>query len=319
MALTNMQVFEQYFYSAATEVIDQQVALFNEASAGTIQLSTVRNVGDYSHVAEYGNISSLIRRRNPYGSGTVTAVPLSQIKKTAVKVAGGTPPVSFEPQQMSWIQRSPDEAAAVIGEQFAKAQMQDMLNTAVRSLRAATAANPQVIQDDRPNRTTFRGLNRAAGKFGDRSNALRAWVIHGSAIHDIYDNALTNAEELFSFGDIRVMQDGFGRRFVITDSPALTDIAGTDNTYATLGLVENAVSVEDNNDLFMNIETTNGSENIARTWQAEFSYNVGMKGYSWDTASGGKAPNDAALASGANWDKYVTSDKDTAGVILLTA
>jgi hypothetical protein len=42
-----------------------------------------------------------------------------------------------------------------------------------------------------------------------------------------------------------------------------------------------------------------------------------LKGYTWDEASGGKSPSDAALGTGANWDQVATSDKHTAGVITI--
>ena len=45
---------------------------------------------------------------------------------------------------------------------------------------------------------------------------------------------------------------------------------------------------------------------------------LGMGGYSWDKETGGKAPTDAALLSGANWDQFATSDKDTLGVAVET-
>jgi hypothetical protein len=43
---------------------------------------------------------------------------------------------------------------------------------------------------------------------------------------------------------------------------------------------------------------------------------MGVKGYAWDKTNGGHAPNAAALATGSNWDQYVTNIKDTAGVMV---
>ena len=63
---------------------------------------------------------------------------------------------------------------------------------------------------------------------------------------------------------------------------------------------------------------TTGKENIQTTYQAEWSYNLGLRGYAWKTESGGAAPNDTALGTGTNWEKVVTSNKDTAGVLLKT-
>lgn len=140
--------------------------------------------------------------------------------------------------------------------------------------------------------------------------------MHSTPQHDIFDQALTNTTQLFSFGTVQVREDGFGRRYVVTDSPSLSVTSGSPavTDYYTLGLVQNAIVVEDNNDFFANMETSNGTENIQRTWQAEYTFNLSMKGYTWDTTNGGKSPTDAEIATGTNWDKTATSLKDTAGV-----
>jgi hypothetical protein len=67
------------------------------------------------------------------------------------------------------------------------------------------------------------------------------------------------------------------------------------------------------------IQTANGDENIQRSIQSEWTYNLGIKGAAWDKTNGGKSPNDAALATAANWDRYATDFKDTAGVLIKAA
>jgi hypothetical protein len=62
----------------------------------------------------------------------------------------------------------------------------------------------------------------------------------------------------------------------------------------------------------------NGDENITRSWQAQWSYNVGLKGFAWDKTAGGHSPSNAALATGTNWDRFATETKDLAGVIVNT-
>jgi hypothetical protein len=322
MALTDMKVFNEYLYLAVTEVVDQQVQLFNSASAGTIMLSTKRNVGDFAMKASFAAIPGLMRRRDSYGTGDVAAVALTMLQNNSVKVAGGTVPVKWEPQQFSWIQQNPELAAAVIGEQVAKGLLQDQLNSALAALRGAVVnvgatVNYQVLTSSIADATlSLNALNSGAAKFGDRSQEIRAWAMHSKPLHDLYDKALTNSNQLFVFGDVQVREDGFGRRFIVSDSPSLSVTSGSPavTDYYTLGLVPNAVAVEDNDDFFSNVDTRNGTENIARTWQAEFTFNLSLKGYTWDTAAGGKSPTNTEIATGTNWDKTATSIKDTAGV-----
>ncbi|WP_372572907.1 major capsid protein [Ruegeria jejuensis] len=317
MALSNMQVFEQYAYGSATETIAQQVDLFNEATRGAITLVAAQNEGDYSTETFWKEIAGLTRRRDAYGSGAVAAVALAQEAHTGVKIAGGTPPIAFEPQQLSWIQKSPDEAGVVIGEQLGRGMVGDMINSAVRSAVAAVGNNAAVIHDGTAGTATRGGLVTAAGKFGDRMGDIVVWVLHSKVMTDLYGENLTNTNRLFDIGTIAVMEDGFGRPLVMTDSADLIT-TGTPDTYHTLGLSAGAVAIEDNGDLFTNIETSNGNENIARTFQAEYTFNSKVKGYSWDKANGGASPTDVELATGTNWDKVATDDKNTAGVLLNT-
>src|SRR3990172_4197399 len=313
----DLKVFNQYTYAAMTEVVAQETAKFNEASRGAIILRPAANQGDFSLEASFKAISGLIRRRNAYdqSSTAVTAAALAHLENASVKVAAGTPPIDFEPQQYTWIQQNPEQAAVVIGEQLAKAMMQDMLNAAINSTGAAINAVAALKHSATGAVADFAGLVTAAGKFGDRSAAVRAWVMHSKVMTDLHLNAVANGSQLFQFGTVAVVSDAFGRLFVITDSPNLI-VTGTPDNYRTLGLVENAVLVDQNNDFYAAIEEKTGANNIKRTYQAEWTYNLGVKGYTWDKANGGASPTDAALGTGTNWDKTATDNKDTAGVML---
>lgn len=317
----DLEVFNRQVYTAATEVVDQQVELFNANSNGTIVLrpSSV-NMGDFSMEASFKAISKLVRRRDvANGTNSVSAVRLGQLKNVSVKVASGTSPIEWERAQFAWIKQNPAQAAAVIGEQLAKGMMQDQLNVAIKGLVAAMGNNSAVVTDksaDEGGKTAITPayLAEAAGKFGDRQMDIAAWVLHSKCMNDLWQNALANAERLFVYESVAVLRDPFGRIFVMTDSP---DLLATD-VYSTLGLVEGAALVEPNNDFDAVTVDTTGKENIQTTYQAEWSYNLGLRGYAWKTAVGGAAPNDTALGTGTNWEKVVTSNKDTAGVLLKT-
>lgn len=318
MALSDLEVFSEYAYSAMTEVQDQAIDKFNAASQGTIILRSAANQGDYNDTAFWKKISGLVRRRNAYGSGAVSEKVLEHLLATSVKVAAGTPPVRIDPGMMKWIQRSPQEAGAVVGQQMAQDSLADMLNTACLVGRVAISNVAAVVNDVSATTTaTLGALNTTTSKFGDRAQAIQAWLMHSKPLFDIYGQALTNANQLFVFGNVQVRQDGFGRVFVVTDSPSLL-VAGTPNKYHTLGLSAGALVVEQNNDFTDNVETKNGDENIIRNYQAEWSYNVGVKGWAWDKTNGGSSPNDAAIGGAGNWDRYATSVKDLAGVDLIS-
>jgi len=84
-----------------------------------------------------------------------------------------------------------------------------------------------------------------------------------------------------------------------------------------LSLVNGAAVVSDGSDLITNIQTTNGKNRIETTMQADYTFGLGLKGYTWDTANGGKSPTDAELATGTNWDLLANSVKASAGVVTI--
>jgi hypothetical protein len=321
MALSDLAVFSEYTYDAMTEVLAQQVDLFNAASGGTIILAAAAHQGDYSDTAFWAAVQGLVRRRNAYGAGAVAEKNLQHLTDTMVKVAAGTPPVRVDPSQFEWIQRNQEEGGAVYGQQLAKATLADMLNTALAAYVAAVTGHADCNYDgtavgDGKLKLTF--LNEGQRLFGDRSADLRAWAMHSTNMFDLFGAALTNTEKLFTFGTVNVRTDGFGRPFIISDSDSLVDTAPNPDQYHVAGLTSAAIRVDMNGDFVQNVQTLNGDENIKRTIQSEWSYNLGIKGYAWDKTNGGKSPNDAALATGTNWDRYATSHKDTAGVLILT-
>lgn len=318
--------FNSQVYTAMTEVADQQVNAFNEQGNDALMLvPSSKNMGDFTIEASFKLIAGLVRRRDVNnGTTAVTAKRLEQLKKASVKVAAGTPPITFEPAQYRWILESPERAAIMIGEQLATAMVQDQLNAAIRSLVAAMLGNSDVNNDISAatvKTASIASLTDTAAKFGDRMASIRAWVVHSKVMNDIWQNAIANAGQLFRFGDVAIMTDQFGRRFIVTDSPALSVTSGSGSTaatsYYTLGLAEQAALVEPNNDFDATMVDSTGKENIQRTYQAEWSFNVGLLGYGWDTAAtSASCPNDTALGTSANWKKTATSNKDTAGVIL---
>lgn len=322
MALSDLTVFSEQAYSAATELLAYQYDLFNAASAGTIVLGDAAHMGDFSETAMFGLLGKIVRRRNPYGDSTQTPTALRHINEVSVKVAAGTQPVSLDRAWFDWIKQSPAVAGAALGQQLAQQMVADMVDTAVGASVSAISQNANLVYDatgKTVNSASWKGLLRASALFGDQSSAIQAWVMRSETMVDLYAKGLDNNERLFSFGTVNVMRDPFGRIMVIADNPRLIgsqQVGGAaKNVYNVLGLTSGAITVQRNGDYNDNTDTRNGGENIATTYQAEWSYQLALKGYAWDKESGGKAPTDAALMVATNWDQYVTSERNTSGVL----
>lgn len=327
MALSDLAVFTEYTYAATVQVVAQQVALFNEAAQGTFILRAANHAGDFSDTAFWQRLNGLVRRRNAYGSGNIPVINMSMLTDSMVKIAAGTPVVQMDPGQFAWINASPEEAGALMGQQLAQDMIRDMFNVAVSALIASHVQVASLVKDQTAvgdGKMSMANFNVAQAVYGDRWQNIRAWVMHSAPMFGLFGNALTNNERLYDFGTLNVRNDPFGRPFIVSDAPALyvppgaNPVANPANYY-TLGVTPGAVLVDQNDDFIDNWDTSNGKENIARTYQAEWSYNLGVKGFSWDKTNGGKSPTDAALVSAGSWDRVAGyNDRDLGAVLIKT-
>lgn len=317
MALTDMKVFNEYIKQSTVETVAQMVDAFNTASNGAIRLTTQGVDGDFLQESMWKGLHSARRRVDRYATNAAASTTaLAQLQQNSVKIAGGFGPILWEPAQLSWIEKAPAEAIEVISRNLAEAIVQDQLNTAVAALVAAIGNNAAVVNDvSATGGVTYAAINAAHAKFGDASGQLVAQVMTGEVFHKLIGQNLANAQQLFEAGNVTVVNI-LNRPVVVTDAPALF-AAGTPNKQMVLSLADSAAVVHDGGDIVTNIDNTNGKERIETTFQADFAYALGLRGYAWDVVNGGKSPTDAEIATGSNWDKFVTSNKDTAGVLTI--
>ncbi|EWC39552.1 major capsid protein [Stutzerimonas stutzeri] len=322
MALSDMKVFNEYLKNTTIETLAQDVEKFNAASAGAIRLTTQGIDGDFLQESFWAGLHGAQRRVDRYAAnGAQSATALSQKQYDAVKVAGGFGPILWEPSQLSWIQKSPEEALEVISRNLSEAIVADQLNTVIAALVAAISNQAAAVNDVSATAgVTYAAINAAHAKFGDASGRLVAQVMNGVTFHDLIGKNLTNAQQLFRAGDVTIV-DILGKAVIVTDSPALYSAAvatpAAPAKQRVLSLADGAGMVMDGSDLITNIETSNGKGRIETTFQADYSFGLALRGYTWDTANGGKSPTDAELATGSNWDLVADSIKASAGVITI--
>ncbi|GHC52408.1 hypothetical protein GCM10010096_25630 [Alcaligenes pakistanensis] len=319
MSLSQMEVFNKYFMPATIETLAQMVDKFNAASNGSIVLTTEGFEGDFVMTSFFRNLSNARRRVDRYGTNNaVTPVDLSQDKFVAVKIAGGFGPVRYEPSQMTWLNKPTAEGVEVASRAFAELLLQDQLNTVIAALVAAIGNQGAAATVDvsASKKVDYLTVNESHALFGDHSSQIVAQVMDGIQYHNFIALNLANAQTLFQAGNVRVV-DILGRPSVVTDAPALfTAAAGEDAAKRrVLSLTTGAALVRDPRNLVSNVETSNGKERIETTLQIDYDFTVGLKGYAWDMANGGKSPTDSEIATGSNWDLVVSSIKHSAGVM----
>ena len=315
MSLSQMQVFNSYLMPVLAEIYPQEIQKFNAASNGAIVLQSAGFDGDFFRESFYNALHSAQRRVDRYAAqASAAATDLTQSQQSMVKVAGGFGPIRYEPSQMSWLNKPTQEGIEVAARMFAEALLADQLNTAVAAGVAAIGNVAALVNDVSASaKITHSALNSTDALFGDMSQRLVARIMTGLQYHTLIGENITNATDLFKSDTVRIV-DILGKAIVVTDVPALR-VTGTPNKQKVLTLVAGGIMVSDSGDLITNIETKNGQTRIETTMQSDYTFGLGIKGFTWDETNGGKSPTDAELATGANWDKVKTSVKECAGVL----
>ena len=228
MSLTQMQVFNDYIMKATIETLDQYLEAFNAASRGAIVLSPDGFTGDFLQESFFQTLAAAQRRVDRYAAnGAAPITDLAELKNSSVKVAGGFGPVRYEPSQMTWLERPTAQGVEVASRAFAEILLKDQLNTAIAALVAAITAQSAAVNDISATLGISQAaLNNTHAKFGDASQNLVTQVMQGTTYHKLIGQALTNSEQLFHAGNVRVI-DILGKVSVVTDAPALMQ-AGVD-------------------------------------------------------------------------------------------
>ena len=308
------EIINKLIYGAYWQMLSYNTQLFNEKSNGGLLLSTGPAIqGDYEKQSFFNRLSGLIRDRDITSDATVSAIDFSMDDISRVKYAKGTPPVRIDDHRWQWIAKSPQEASAQIGKQLAEETIADNLAMAVNALVGAnTNVGATLTYDGTGATCSLAGLTNAAHLWGDRASQVRCWLMHSKTFNDLQIAALTNANVLFKFGDVSIVADQLGRPFIVSDLASLV-YTSTGTKYHVLGLGEGAVQIEAGNDFESSIVTANGSENILRTFQAQWTNNIGLKGFGWNTSV--VRPTTAQLGTGTNWVKKATSVKDCGAIL----
>lgn len=321
---TDMKFFDPLIQTGYSEKIAQMTNAFNAASRGTIVMRSNRKIGDYDYQAFFKNAGGLVSRQDQTSLAAATEIALTQENIVSVKLNRKIGPVSWARSAVLKPGLSMDAFKIAAGEQAASDALADTLNSSLGACRAALnnqAANKFTVAAN--GTMTTSALVSGLSKLGDRSNRVSAWVMHSKVLFDLmnYQVSPTNNGDLIAN---MIAMDGvtatLGRPIIVTDSSALVVVTGSGSAavtdYMTLGLTENGIVAEDTEEEYMTMEEVTGLEQIKLRLQGEYAFNVGVKGFQWDVANGGKNPSSAALATGTNWEKVFASGKDLAGVII---
>ncbi len=321
-------IYPELVHSGMSETLVQNSDAFNAASRNAIRLVNARRMGDFAQESFFKNVPSLVSRRtvnaspdNP--SVTTTNVPTDEL--VSVKLNRRIGPVD---QTLDAFRKLGQDAdfevlSILLGDQVAKAVQIDQLDAGLESVVAGITNQAALFLDPTPSpqvTMTTDLLVQTLAQMGDASNRIIMWIMNSKVFFDLVREQITaNIDGVSNFNIASATPVTLNRPVLVTDSAALQQTASPIPTeFITLGLVENAVVLEDSEEELLYTDVITGNENIVARLQGEFAYNVSVKGLAWDVANGGINPTDAALGTGSNWDSVMDSFKDLAGVAIRT-
>ena len=323
-------IYPELVHSGFVETLQQNTAAFNEASLNTIRQVTQSAMGDFEQESFFKTISGLVRRRNVAsgspGNEPVQPKEMGVDEFISVKLNRGIGPVDQTLDSFRKIGQDPDfdVISMTLGEQVAKAVQVDWIDSALRGVQSALmnqgALNIDIGGGASPQRTiTTNDLVDTLALFGDKASEIRMWIMHSKVYYDLVKSQISaNIDSVSGFNVATATPVTLNRPVLVIDSASLISTSSPNelSQYVTLGLVENAVVAKESEVPLIHTDIITGNENIVARMQGEYAFNLGVKGFKWDTANGGVNPADSALGTGSNWDKAATADKDLAGVAL---
>lgn len=317
---TDMQINEDHFYGGLFEQMEQEIETIVTGSRGAIIVNDRRIKGDYGYDSFFTSISSLVERRVVDTVSAGTATQALEKEYVSVKL-NRRAQVEWTLDAFKKKQLDPRGFSFVLGQEFQKRKMQEMLNTGLTGCATALEAQATLTQDSSAASITHTLLNTAMAKRGDKASEIVAFAIHSVPYYDLVGQALADKVPA-NVGGMAIMEGSvgmFGRVALISDSSGLTDANGSlADTYNTLGLVPGAIELSQSEpETIVGADLVTGLHNLIYRFQAEWTYNVKIKGVQWDVANGGANPDAATLATTTNWDKIDTSVKTLPGVLLV--
>jgi hypothetical protein len=315
MAISDMVVYNQEMNTSILETIPQFMDVVNANSRGTIQMVMDGFEGDFMKNAIYASFAGDVYDVDRYAANGVNAgTAITQIEEIGVKVAGGIKKF-FEPAQFTWMEKNVAEGIEVASRGIAEAIFQYELNNSIAAVVSAIENNADATYSIYATKSISQvTLNSSHAKFGDNSQILVAQIMHSSTYHRLINTSLANAAQLYTAGTVTIL-DILGKAIIVTDCPALITTVGTYER--VISLAQGGLVISNVGDQVVTINSDTTKDRAETVMMNDFTYGVACKGYQWDIANGGKSPTSAELATGSNWNQYVTDVKHTAGVIAI--
>ena len=303
-------IYDDQVQTAYLERMQDVLEVFNSASNGAIVLRNELLEGNLNQRAFY-TVPGGVNHRNVNSTDPVTATAIGADEIVGVKTPWKYGPYATTDEAFKRRMRSPEEFSQIIGMHMADATLEYYISAAFAGLTAAIGANSDMVATGSWTTDGKKLLTKGMRRFGDRFSRIAIFGMDSATYFDLVDNAIdTKLFEEAGFVVYGGQPGTMGKPVLVSDQiPADT----------IFGLQPGAVQVIESQAPGFRQYDINSEENLARGFRAEGTFNVELLGYSWDYNGSPAAPSNpnlGQLGSGANWRKYATSNKATAGVLI---
>jgi hypothetical protein len=308
---------EELIRLGITETIEQNVDAFNEASKGTILLSSEALEGNFADESFIKGLtaSSLVSRRDQTSVAGLTAAKLEEDSTNSVKLSRRYGPVATTYDAWNRSNRDVDTFSLAFGKQLGVGIMQDMIDML---LLGGVTAIPKSIATIGDGLSVIDYANVVDGlaAMGDKSGRVNCLVMHSNTYFSLVDKGLS-MNALDTVGGMTIREGGaysLGLPVLTTDSASLVLSAGV---YGVLGLTDGALRAIESDDMIMRAQDVLLQENLQRVIQGESSYNIGVKGCKFNSAV--INPDATAVGLADNWTYKLSDPKSGGGFLLQVA
>lgn len=306
-------------HTVATETVMQHIEMFQAGTNGAINLGTEMIAGDMLETSMIAEIANLIGRRDITSGSAAAVKTVDSRDENSIKVYWTTGAIEFKAVDAKRYGSDAGAFSAAIGEQIGKGIITYALNAGITAVKASIESVSSLVTGDASKTLTASLLNSSLKPFRDASNSIVAFVMNGAVYNDLVGDAISSGGADVAYGAIYSGTTGsLGRPVYVTDCNGLAITVGQNTGSAVLGLTKDAVKIVESEAREFISELVSGGENIKYRIQAEGSYLIDVKGFSWKKASGAN-PTLAALGTAANWERKASNNKSTAGVLLAVA
>ncbi|MCE1053408.1 major capsid protein [Pseudomonas alloputida] len=304
---SDLIIYNDLAQTAYLERIQDVIDVFNASSNGAIIFDNELIEGDLRKRSFY-KIGGAMEHRDVNSSSAVTGKKIGAAEMVGVKVPFKYGPYETTEEAFKRRARSPEEFSELLGQDYADAVLEGYVQYAMAALMASIGSNADMVAAASFATDGKKALTKGMRKFGDRFGRIALWTMDSATYFDMVDQAIT--EKIYEEAGVVIYggQPGtMGKPVLVADSmPAET----------IFGLQSGAVKVTESQAPGFRSYNIDNQENLAIGFRAEGTFNLDVMGYSWKDATGGVNPNLAAVGAAANWNKYATSNKATAGVLI---